>query len=199
MLPLDSSVAFDGEAIVPTDAAHEPWEDAEAGEPDEIVALLPTGGTTGAPKVVPLSNRNVVSSAIASMLAGGLRLTIACLVALPIFHVGGAFVGSLAALGAGATMVLPTAGGFRNPDVVANYWRIIEARNESRSAGWCRPDWALPPPSDGPGGRFGLHFSTGASVCPPEIERRFLDVWSGDCVRRIYGMTEFAGAITHTP
>jgi fatty-acyl-CoA synthase len=42
-------------------------------------------------------------------------------------------------------------------------------------------------------------FQTGASVCPPEIERRFLSVWPGDCVRQIYGMTEFAGAITQTP
>ena len=36
-------------------------------------------------------------------------------------------------------------------------------------------------------------------MCPPEIERRFLRVWPGDCVRQIYGMTEFAGAITQTP
>jgi fatty-acyl-CoA synthase len=42
-------------------------------------------------------------------------------------------------------------------------------------------------------------FGTGASVCPPEIERRFLAAWPGDYVRQIYGMTEFAGAITQTP
>jgi fatty-acyl-CoA synthase len=42
-------------------------------------------------------------------------------------------------------------------------------------------------------------FGTGASVCPPEIERRFLAAWPGDCVRQIYGMTESAGAITQTP
>ena len=45
---------------------------------------------------------------------------------LPLFHVGGAFCGSLPALGVGAAMVLPTAAGFRNPDVVANFWRIVE-------------------------------------------------------------------------
>ena len=42
-------------------------------------------------------------------------------------------------------------------------------------------------------------FGTGGSVCPPEIERRFLVAWPGDCVRQVYGMTEFAGAFAHTP
>lgn len=200
VLPLDGSVAFDGEAIVADDAAHQPWEDVEAAEPDRIVALLPTGGTTGAPKVVPLSNRNVVSSAIASMLAGDLRPDDRMLVALPIFHVGGAFVGSLAALGAGATIVLPTAGGFRNPEVVANYWRIIEAQRITVSG--LVPTGlsavAAVPAAGADISRLRL-FQTGASVCPPEIERRFLAVWPGDCVRQVYGMTEFAGAITHTP
>src|SRR5262249_2029248 len=68
-LPLDGSVAFDGEGLTPEAAPNE----REAADPDRIVALLPTGGTTGAPKVVPLSNRNVVSSAIGSMLAIGVN------------------------------------------------------------------------------------------------------------------------------
>ena len=43
----------------------------------------------GAPKVVPLTNRNVVASAIASMLAGEFRAVDRIMVALPLFHVGG--------------------------------------------------------------------------------------------------------------
>ena len=69
-------------------------ESAEAAEPDRVVALLPTGGTTGAPKVVPLTNRNVVSSAIASMLAGEFRAVDRIMVVLPLFHVGGSFCAS---------------------------------------------------------------------------------------------------------
>ena len=38
---------------------------------------------------------------------------------------------------------------------------------------------------------------TGASICPPEIERRYLARWGGPCVQQVYGMTELAGAITH--
>ena len=40
---------------------------------DPLAALLPTGGTTGVPKVVPLTHRNVVASATASMLALDVR------------------------------------------------------------------------------------------------------------------------------
>lgn len=92
-LPLDGSVAFGGEALSPEDAPNEP----DTAEPDKIVALLPTGGTTGAPKIVPLSNRNVVSSALASMLAADTRPGERFLIALPLFHVGGAFCSSLRA------------------------------------------------------------------------------------------------------
>ena len=195
-LPLDGRVAFDEETLVPTNEL----DNADVGDPHRIVALLPTGGTTGAPKVVPLSNRNVVSSAIGSMLAIDLRAGDRILVALPMFHVGGAFCSSLPGLGAGATMILPTAGGFRNPDVVTNFWRIVAAQRVTHGA--------LVPTGLGAVAAIPLEgadisslrfFGTGASVCPPEIERRFLAVWPGDCVRQVYGMTEFAGAITQGP
>jgi fatty-acyl-CoA synthase len=121
-------------------------------------------------------------------------------IALPLFHVGGAFCSSLPALGVGATMVLPTAASFRNPDVVANFWRIVEGQRVTLGG--------LVPTGLGAAAEAPLQgcdlsrlrlFATGASVCPPEIEKRFLRVWPGDCVRQIYGMTEFAGAVTHTP
>jgi fatty-acyl-CoA synthase len=195
-LPLDGSVAFDGDALSPEAAPN----DSDIADPDRIVALLPTGGTTGAPKVVPLSNRNVVSSAIGSMLAISARPGDRFFIALPLFHVGGAFCTSLAALGNGAALVIPTASGFRNPDVVSNFWRIVEAQRITHGAlvptGLAA---AAAVPVDGADISRLRFFGTGASVCPPEIERRFLDAWSGECVRQIYGMTEFAGAITQTP
>ncbi len=196
VLPMDGRVAFDGETIAPATLPSNP----EKASPDALAALLPTGGTTGVPKVVPLTHRNIVASATASMLAVDLRREDRIVVALPMFHVGGAFCTSLPALGVGAAMILPTAAGFRNPEVVADYWRIVE--DQRATIGGLVPT-ALGAAADAPSQGRDLSrlrlFATGASVCPPEIEKRFLRAWPGDCVRQIYGMTEFAGAITQTP
>jgi fatty-acyl-CoA synthase len=195
-LPMDGHVAFDGETLTAAALLANP----EKASPDALAALLPTGGTTGAPKVVPLTHRNIVASATATMLAVDLRSDDRFVIALPLFHVGGAFCSSLPALGVGATMILPTAASFRNPDVVANFWRIVEGQRAT--LGGLVPT-ALGAAAGAPSHGCDLSrlrlFVTGASICPPEIEKRFLRVWPGDCVRQIYGMTEFAGAITQTP
>jgi fatty-acyl-CoA synthase len=196
VLPVDGRVAFDDEALAP---GHD-RDRADVSDPDRVVALLPTGGTTGAPKVTPLTNRNVVSSAVGSMLAMGVGPSDRFLIGLPMFHVGGAFCSSLPTLGAGATMVIPTAGAFRNPDVIANFWRIVESQRVTLVGAVPTGLGAIAATSPAGADISSLrHVATGGSVCPPEIERRFLSLWPGDCVQKIYGMTEFAGAITQTP
>jgi fatty-acyl-CoA synthase len=196
VLPMDGRVAFDDETLLPSDDR----DNADVADPDRIVALLPTGGTTNAPKIVPLSNRNVVSSAIGSMLAMDVRGSDRGLITLPLFHVGGSFCFSLPMLGAGAPIVIPTAGGLRNPDVAANFWRIVEAQRITLTGG---VPTTLAAVAASPRGEADVsrlrQVMTGGSVCPPEIERRFLEVWGGDGVRFLYGMTEFAGAATQTP
>jgi fatty-acyl-CoA synthase len=196
VLPLDGRVAFDGETLTPSDDL----DNADISDPNRIVALLPTGGTTSAPKVVPLSNRNVVAGATGSMLAMGMGPDDRFLITLPLFHVGGAFCTTLPIMAAGGTAVIPTAGGLRNPDVVANFWRIVESQRITLTGGV--PTLlaaAAGVPREGADVSRLRHVMTGGSVCPPEIERRFLDQWPGDVVRKLYGMTEFAGAITQTP
>ena len=197
MLPLDGRVAFDDETLAPSDDL----DNADVSDPGRIVALLPTGGTTGAPKVVPLSNRNVVSSAIGSMLAIDLNVGDRILIALPMFHVGGAFCASLPALGSGATMIVPTAGGFRNPDVVANFWRVMESQRVTHGA--------LVPTGLG---AVAAVASDGADLCLAALLRHrrlgFVRLKSSGgssspgraiACGRFIGMTEFAGAFAHTP
>jgi fatty-acyl-CoA synthase len=197
-LPLDGRVAFDDERLEPDSAWREP--SPAAASPDRVVAMLPTGGTTGAPKAARLTNRNVTASAVATMLAIDIRPGDRFLVALPLFHVGGAFCGALPTLAAGATQIIPTAASLRNPEVIANFWRIVERQRVTISG---LVPTALGAVAGAPVAGADISslrfFGTGASVCPPEIERRFLAAWPGDCVRQIYGMTESAGAITQTP
>jgi fatty-acyl-CoA synthase len=86
-------------------------------------------------------------------------------------------------------------GGFRNPEVVANFWRIVEA--QSLTVGGLVPT-GLGAAADVPTAGTDISrlrlFQTGASVCPPETERRLLSIWPGDCVRQIYGMIESSPA-----
>ena len=195
VMPLDGRVAFDGETLAPEEA-----DGVDAVDPNSVCVLMSTGGTTGVPKIVPLTHRNVLASAIGSMLYYGLRPDDRNLLALPLFHVGGAFCGSLAMLGAGAGLIIPTAGAIRNPEVVTLYWRIVE-RMRVTLAGLTPTGLAAvaAAPLSGADISSLRAFVTGAAVCPPEIERRFLEVWPGDCVRQLYGMTEFAGAAAQTP
>ena len=200
VIPADGSVSFDGETLKPDPNWRATIGAASAGEADRIAAMLPTGGTTGQPKIAKLSNRNMVASAVASMLAINLTPSDRALVALPLFHVGGAFVGSLASLAAGATICLPTSIGMRNPEVVTHFWKILER--------WAITFTAIVPTSLGAVAEVPLDgadlsklrfVGTGASTCPPEIERRFLSAWGGDAIRQVYGMTEYSGAITQVP
>ena len=84
--------------------------------------------------------------------------------------------------------------------MVANHWRIIAEQGVTLGGGVptmiaAAADALL----DGADlGRLRLCI-VGGSICPPEIEKRFLGVWPSDCLRQIYGMTEFAGSITQTP
>ena len=201
VIPLDGSVSLEGETLMPeSDFATMLDAASAARRPDDVVALLPTGGTTGAPKIARLSARAVVASAIGSMLAGDMRPSDRTLLALPLFHVGGSFCSSLPTMAAGGGLVIPTVAGLRNPEVIPNFWRLVESQKLSIAG---LVPTALGAVADVPTAGADIsslrYFGVGASVCPPEIERRFLAVWGGDCVRQIYGMTEFAGAITSTP
>jgi fatty-acyl-CoA synthase len=197
--PLDGGIAFDGEVLKPDPA----WRDdygkcTDASEAERVAVMLPTGGTTGHPKVARLSNRAMVAACVSSRMALDDRKGDRGLIALPLFHVGGLFVGLGAALSAGATFVIPGPAGARDPAFVANYWKIIETHRITHGGGVPTTLGAIAeiPVEDHDISSLRIT-ATGAATCPPEIERRFLTRWGGPCIQQIYGMTELAGGITH--
>jgi fatty-acyl-CoA synthase len=120
------------------------------------------------------------------------------MIPLPLFHVGGLFVGVGASLCAGAAFVIPGPAGARDPAFITQYWKIIETHRVTHGGGVPTTLGAL---ADVPVGEHDISSlrvtGCGASICPPEIERRYLARWGGPCVQQVYGMTELAGAITH--
>ncbi|MXW55207.1 MAG: AMP-binding protein [Gemmatimonadales bacterium] len=73
-------------------------------EADDIALILHTSGTTSRPKIVPLSHRNVCTSAV--NVQRTLRLTAddCCLNVMPLFHIHGLIAAVLAPLGVGGSI-----------------------------------------------------------------------------------------------
>jgi acyl-CoA synthetase (AMP-forming)/AMP-acid ligase II len=95
-----------GDFTLSLDRPDDPAESATA-EPGDLALLLHTSGTTSRPKIVPLSHRNVTSSArqIAATLALGPADR--GLVIMPLFHIHGLIAGVLAPLAAGSFIYCP--------------------------------------------------------------------------------------------
>jgi fatty-acyl-CoA synthase len=197
--PLDGTIAFDREELKPDPAWRDDYgKSTDASESDRVAVMLPTGGTTGHPKVACLANRAMVASCVASRMALDYRKGDRCLIALPLFHVGGLFVGLAPALSAGATFVISGPAGARDPAFVTHYWKLIETHRITHGGGVPTTLGAVADIPVGEHDNSSLRvMATGASICPIEIERRFLARWGGACVQQVYGMTELAGGITH--
>jgi fatty-acyl-CoA synthase len=93
---------------------------------EDTAAWFHTGGTTGSPKLARISHRNQVSNvwAITEMLELGTDDVLLC--GLPLFHNFAVIATSLAPLASGASVVLLSPTGFRNPDVLPDFWRLVE-------------------------------------------------------------------------
>jgi len=89
---------------------------------EDVALLMFTAGTTSAPKLVPLTHRNVVASVHDISSGYGLSQQDATLIVMPLFHGHGLMAGLLATLASGGSAYLPSTGGFSAhlfwPDVV---------------------------------------------------------------------------------
>jgi fatty-acyl-CoA synthase len=159
-------------------------------ERDTLAALFHTGGTTGLPKLARHTHGALALAAWSNALAfdGGPGTVL--LNALPQFHVGGSIFGGLSAIASGWTIVMPTALGARNPNVVRDIWGIVE-RNRIALAGGVPTSLAafMNVPRDGHDLKSIKCFVTGGSTVPVELIRR-IESEIGVPVIEGYGMTE---------
>ena len=73
-------------------------------EPDDVALLLHTSGTTSRPKLVPLSQRNIMASAGHIGATLGLTAADRCLNIMPLFHIHGLIGAVLSSLAAGGSV-----------------------------------------------------------------------------------------------
>jgi acyl-CoA synthetase (AMP-forming)/AMP-acid ligase II len=173
-------------------AVSEPVEDDPA---RQVAALVYTTGTTGAPKGVMLSHRNLLFAAVSGATLRGLRAGDRVYVALPISHIFGLASGSMGSLLAGATLHLVprfTAQGLADalehdgisvlPGVPAMYTRLLEHAQ--------RTGRAIRAP------RLRFAYAGGAPLDPAlkaEVERVL-----GQPLHNGYGLTETSPTVSST-
>jgi fatty-acyl-CoA synthase len=162
----------------------------KAARRDTVAALFHTGGTTGLPKLAKHTHGALTLMAWTNTVVFDLGPGTVLLNPLPQFHVGGSLFGALAPIANGWTIVIPTALGARNPNVVRDYWAIVE-RNRVDVAGAVPTTLAaiMNVPRDGHDLGSLKAFVTGGSTVPVELIRR-IEREIGAPVVEGYGMTE---------
>lgn len=166
--------------------------------PDRIAACFHTGGTTGAPKLALHTHGNEAHTGWFSHYFYGFDEHTVEINGFPLFHVAGAFVYGLSMLAIGATQLLPTLSGMRNPDFLKNYWKFCEREQVTALA--CVPTILatlvnLPVDADISSVKVAY---TGGSPLPTELAAQF-EHTTGIPVRNILGMTECAGLVSIEP
>jgi fatty-acyl-CoA synthase len=167
----------------------------EARRDTDIAAYFHTGGTTGTPRLVANTHRGQLVAAFGGAVLGGLRETDTLTATLPLFHVGGTVFCALSTFMAGASLLVMSPGGLRNPAMVQGFWRLAAQHRATLVGGVPTSVGAvLETPLDGvdlSGVRAGF---TGAASLPLAIGERFREV-TGCGLHEVYGMTEASGVI----
>jgi len=163
-------------------------------QPDGTALILPTSGTTGRPKLVPLSHANLAASA--ANIAASLELTPddRCLGLMPYYHIHGLVAGLLAPLAAGGSVI--GAGGF----------------DAARIRAWlqdCSPTWYTAVPTihravldalsrDGPVAHRLRFMRSSSSPLAPQLMTELEEFFGAPAIEA-YGMTEASHQMATNP
>ncbi|WP_087560761.1 AMP-binding protein [Rhodococcus sp. NCIMB 12038] len=165
-------------------------------DPHRDAVLMPTGGTTGTPKLVRMSQfgQLTVTWNVGALM--GPRPDGVVAHGMPNFHCGGSVSLGLRSLLYGQTLLTMTSEGYRNRAVVEKFWDI--ARHYRVTSLLATPTTAQALLSL-PGGSRKDHciedFHVGGSAVPTELVRAFHERF-GIWLRENWGMTEVHGTVT---
>ena len=180
-------------------AQHDTLDFQLTAERDTVCALFHTGGTTGRPKLVRLTHGNQIHAAWSFAQVHGLDEFDTTINGFPLFHVGGTMTVGLSILAAGGHVVIPSPYGLRLPQVVQNYWSIVERFQATIVSGVPTSIAALAELPIGNRDVASVRMAlTGGAVLPKAVGERF-EKRTGMRLFETYGMTETAAAIAFNP
>lgn len=167
--------------------------------PEDVAAYFHTGGTTGSPKIGVQTHGGQIYTAWVSVQMQGLNPADRTINGYPLFHVAGVLPGALACFSAGAEVIIPTTGLFRNRAVIAGFWQLVDRWKPTLMSAVPTVLAALTDvPLDGADLSSIRYFRTGAAPLSPEVAARF-KAHTGFHVHESLGMTEMTGISTITP
>ena len=116
IVDLDAELArFDDEAL----------DSERVFSPQDTASMFHTGGTTGTPKLALHTHGNEVAMAWVSAMQIDVQPEDVRVCGVPMFHVTGVLTNCLMPLARGASVVLLTSSGWRDPSVIRNLWQIV--------------------------------------------------------------------------
>ncbi len=166
---------------------------------DAVAAYFHTGGTTGEPKLVQHTHTNQICAAFGAATLLNLDEHTVLTQGFPMFHVAAAMPCGLGPFLHGAHVLMMSPGGYREPAMVRNYWRIVERYRVTVAGGVPTAvgailDVALDG-ADISSVQLGL---TGGAPAPRAMSQRWEQV-TGTRLHEVLGMTETAGVVSVAP
>ncbi|KAH8772115.1 hypothetical protein BGZ57DRAFT_425742 [Hyaloscypha finlandica] len=164
----------------------------EKAQPDDIALVLHTSGTTGRPKAVPLTHRNLTRTMKNIKATYDLRPADRTMLVMPLFHVHGLLAGFLAPLYSGGSVIVPpkfSASEFWDDFIThkANWYTAVPTIHQILLKN--------PPPHTKPKIRFIR--SCSSPLSPTTFHQ--LEETYGAPVLEAYAMTEAAHQMTSNP
>lgn len=170
----------------------EDWPDGLPNDTCRNMVLMLTGGTTGKPKIVPHTEAMYLALLEAGAHAQGALKGERMLSALPLFHTSGTLNAGLIPLMAGASIFIPSARGYRDPDVAKRFWELVERYRITLGAAVPTALAAIASnPPTGPVSGF-KHILTGGAPLPQATAEAIRES-TGAFVVNGWGMTETCG------
>lgn len=156
----------------------------------DIAAYFHTGGTTGTPKLAIHTHGNEVFMAVAAGNALGVGPGDVTFGGLPLFHVNAVFTAGLQTFARGACAMILTPAGFRHPNVIPNFWKLVEKHRATSFSAVPTVYTALLQVPVGEADISSLRFGIcGAAPSTPEMFRQVREKMGIEIIEG-YGLTE---------